>query len=135
MRIKKAAGPNQTKTCPGCGRELPPESCCKGNGMYVKRSICKECDHELHNTDEQRERRRPGREQRRKFEDGYIGREKSAGSGRIASNEESCKKYLSGGAGQRAPGQEVPFDITLSDINIPEYCPLGNLNKKSDSLI
>lgn len=36
MRIKKVAGPNQTKTCPRCGRELPLESYCKGNGMYGK---------------------------------------------------------------------------------------------------
>ena len=127
MRIKKVAGPNQTKTCPRCGRELPLESYCKGNGMYGKRSICKECDHELHNTDEQRERRRLRREQRRKFEDGYIEREKSANLRRITSNEESYKKYLLRGAKQRALRQEVTFDITLSDINIPEYCPLLNI--------
>ena len=33
MKVAKVAGPNQTKVCPECGRDLPLESYSKGNGM------------------------------------------------------------------------------------------------------
>lgn len=127
MRIAKVAGPNQTKICPRCGRELSLDCYCKGNGMYERRSVCKECDHELHNTDEQRKKRRLRRDERRKLEDDYVEREKNTNLRRIISNEDSYKKYLLRGAKQRALKQEIPFNITISDIDIPEYCPLLNI--------
>lgn len=55
MRVKQIARPNQTKACPICGRDLPLEAYSKGTGMYGRRSICKECDRNLHNTPEARE--------------------------------------------------------------------------------
>lgn len=55
----------QTKVCPKCGKELPLEYYSKGNGMYGRRSICKECDKAIHNTPEARERRRLRRIERR----------------------------------------------------------------------
>lgn len=35
MRVKQIAGPNQTKVCPMCNRDLPLEAYSKGTGMYV----------------------------------------------------------------------------------------------------
>jgi hypothetical protein len=40
MRVKQIAGPNQTKVCPMCNRDLPLEAYSKGTGMYGRRSIC-----------------------------------------------------------------------------------------------
>lgn len=37
------------------------------------------------------------------------------------------KKYLLRSAKQRASKQGIPFDITISDFDIPEYCPLLNI--------
>lgn len=47
-RKPKIAEPNQTKVCLRCKRDLPLDAYAKGNGIYGKRSICKECDHLIH---------------------------------------------------------------------------------------
>lgn len=124
MRVKQIAGPNQTKVCPMCNRDLPLEAYSKGTGMYGRRSICKECDRLLHNTPEVRERRRLRRIERRKTVVGYVEREKQVNLQRILVNEDSYKKYLVRGAKQRASKQKIPFNIDYTDIVIPEYCPL-----------
>lgn len=127
MKVARVASPNQTKVCPKCGRDLPLESYSKGNGMYGRRSICKECDHIIQNTDEKRALRRARRDERRRNEEGYIEKEREANLRKIISSEDSYKKYLLRSAKQRALKQEVPFDITISDFDIPEYCPLLNI--------
>lgn len=124
MRIRQMAGPNQMKICPKCNRELPLEAYSKGTGMYGRRSICKECDKELHNTPESRERRRLRRIERRKNIEGFVEREKQVNLNRILSNEDSYKKYLIRSAKQRAVKQGIAFNIDYTDIEIPEYCPL-----------
>lgn len=124
MGIRQVAGPNQMKICPKCNRELPLEAYSKGTGMYGRRSICKECDKELHNTPESRERRRLRRIERRKNIEGYVEREKQVNLNRILSNEDSYKKYLIRSAKQRAVKQGIAFNIDYTDIEIPEYCPL-----------
>ena len=116
MKVAKVAGPNQTKVCPKCGRDLPLESYSKGNGMYGRRSICKECDHIIQNTDEKRAMRRARRDERRRNEEGYIEKEREANLRKIISSENSYKKYLLRSAKQRASKQGIPFDITISDF-------------------
>lgn len=123
----KIAGPNQTKVCPKCGKELPLDAYAKGKGMFGKRSICKECDHLMHNTDEYRERRRIRRNERRKNEPDYLEKERQSNLKTILSNENSYKKYLLRGAKQRAKLKGIPFDISYTDFDIPEYCPLLNI--------
>lgn len=124
MNKAKVAGPNQTKVCTRCNRELSLECYCKGNGMYGKRSICRDCDRIIHNTDEYRERRRIRRDERRKNEVDYAKKEREKNLRSIIENYDSYRKYLIRGAKQRASMQNIPFDITYLDIEIPEYCPL-----------
>lgn len=126
-KVAKIAGPNQTKVCPKCGRNLPLNAYAKGNGMFGKRSICKECDHLIHNTDEYRERRRIRRDERRKNEPGYLEKEKQSNLNTLISNKDSYKKYLVRSAKQRAKLKGIPFNIDYTDFDIPEYCPLLNI--------
>ena len=114
----------QTKVCPKCGKELPLEYYSKGNGMYGRRSICKECDKAIHNTPEARERRRLRRIERRNTIEGLRDREKQTDLLRLQNNEDSYKKYIIRSAKRRALSQGIPFDIDYTDISIPEYCPL-----------
>lgn len=114
----------QTKVCPKCGKELPLGYYSKGNGMYGRRSICKECDKAIHNTPEARERRRLRRIERRNTIDGLRDREKQTDLLRLQNNEDSYKKYIIRSAKRRALSQGIPFDIDYTDISIPEYCPL-----------
>jgi hypothetical protein len=124
MRVKQIAGPNQTKACPICGRDLPLEVYSKGTGMYGRRSICKECDRNLHNTPEARERRRLRRIERRNTVAGLREKEKQTDLLRLQNNEDAYKKYIIRSAKRRALSQGIPFDIDYTDISIPEYCPL-----------
>lgn len=124
MRVRQIAGPNQTKVCFICGRDLPLEAYSKGTGMYGRRSICKECDRNLHNTPEARERRRLRRIERRNTVAGLREREKQTDLLRLQNNEDAYKKYIIRSAKRRALSQGIPFDIDYTDISIPEYCPL-----------
>ena len=124
MRVKQVAGSNQTKICPRCNRELPLEAYSKGNGVYGRRSICKECDKTIHNTPEARERRRLRRAERRSNVEGLREREKQTDLNRIITNEDAYKKYIVRSARRRALLKGIPFDIDYTDIHIPEYCPL-----------
>ena len=124
MRVKQIAGPNQTKACPICGRDLPLEAYSKGTGVYGRRSICKECDRNLHNTPEARERRRLRRIERRNTVAGLREKEKQTDLLRLQNNEDAYKKYIIRSAKRRALSQGIPFDIDYTDISIPEYCPL-----------
>nr|DAO50658.1 MAG TPA: restriction endonuclease [Caudoviricetes sp.] len=124
MRVKQIAGPNQTKACPICGRDLPLEAYSKGTGIYGRRSICKECDRNLHNTPEARERRRLRRIERRNTVAGLREKEKQTDLLRLQNNEDAYKKYIIRSAKRRALSQGIPFDIDYTDIHIPEYCPL-----------
>lgn len=124
MRVRQIVGPNQTKVCSICGRDLPLEAYSKGTGMYGRRSICKECDRNLHNTPEARERRRLRRIERRNTVAGLREREKQTDLLRLQNNEDAYKKYIIRSAKRRALSQGIPFDIDYTDISIPEYCPL-----------
>lgn len=124
MRVRQIAGPNQTKVCSICGGDLPLEAYSKGTGMYGRRSICKECDRNLHNTPEARERRRLRRIERRNTVAGLREREKQTDLLRLQNNEDAYKKYIIRSAKRRALSQGIPFDIDYTDISIPEYCPL-----------
>lgn len=114
----------QVKICPRCGRELPLESYSKGNGMYGRRSICKECDKVLHSTPEARERRRLRRIEKRNTIQGFREREKQVDLLRLQNSEDAYKKYIIRSAKRRASIQGIPFNIDYTDITIPEYCPL-----------
>lgn len=124
MRVEQIVRPDQTKICPKCGRELPLSAYSKGTGKYGRRSICKECDRELHNTPEFRERRRLRRAERRNSIEGLREREKQTDLNRLITNEDAYKKYIIRSAKRRAALKHIPFDVDYTDIQIPEYCPL-----------
>ena len=112
------------KVCPKCGRPLPLSEYCLGNGKYGRRSICKECDHKIHNTDEYRERRKLIRDKRRKEDPNYNKKEREADIKTLIRSNDSYKKYMLRSAKERAKNQNIPFDITFKDFELPEYCPL-----------
>lgn len=127
MRKIKVAEPNQTKVCPRCKRELSLDNYAKGTGMFGRRSICKECDRLIHNTEESRLKRKQNRDNRRKNLKGYVEKERQVDIQRLISNEDAYKKYMIRSAKQRASKYNIPFNIDYTDIEIPEYCPLLNI--------
>lgn len=121
---KQFITPFTTKICPKCGRDLPLSAYCLGNGKYGKRSICKDCDHKIHNTDEYRLRRKIIRDKKRKEDSDYWRKEREKDNETLLKNENSYKKYMIRSAKQRAKTKNILFDISYSDFSIPEYCPL-----------
>lgn len=130
------------KVCPRCKRELPLEAYSLGNGKYGRRSICKDCDHQLHTTDEYRERKRVKRNQRRHEDPEYVEREKQSQINKLLNDNSSYKKYMVRNARERAKKLRVPFALNYQDFEIPEYCPLlgiklikhvGHQTKNDDS--
>lgn len=113
-----------TKQCTRCKKVLPLSEYSYGSGKYGRRSICKKCDHEVHNTDEFRERRRKRRDERRKTEPGYIEKEQLRNKQTVLNNYDSYKKMMVRSAKQRAKIKGIPFDITYKDFEIPDICPL-----------
>lgn len=114
----------QTKLCRRCGRVLPLSEFNKGTGMYGVQPRCRNCEHELHNTEEARLKRQQIRDLKRKTDPNYKESEKLRHLKTILSNEDSYKKYLLRGAKERAKSLGLPFNLTIEDISIPEYCPL-----------
>lgn len=114
----------QTKLCKRCGRTLPLSQFNRGRGKYGVASRCKECEHEIHNDPTFKARRLAIRDLRRKSDPTYKEREKLRHIATLLSSEISYKKYLLRGARQRALNNNIPFDISIEDFDIPEYCPL-----------
>lgn len=123
--------PSTTKVCTRCGRDLSLDKFSFGNGKYRRRSICKECDHSIHNVDEYRERRRKRRDEHRKNEPDYLQKELEKNRRCILRNEDSYKKYLLRGAKQRAKDKDLEFNITIDDFNLPLDCPLLGIPLRS----
>lgn len=113
-----------TKQCTRCKKILPLSEYNYGNGKYGRRSICRKCDHEVHNTDEFRERRRKRRDERRKTEPGYIEKERARNKKTVLNNYDSYKKMMVRAAKQRAKNKGITVDVTYKDFEIPEFCPL-----------
>ena len=114
----------QVKVCPKCGIEKPLSEYSKGNGKFGRRSICKECEHQIQNSPEYRERRRLRRAERRRTEPGYAEHEKRRNVLTILNNESSYKRFMLRHAKKRAKARNLEFNITIDDFNIPKLCPL-----------
>lgn len=109
MRVRQIAGPNQTKVCSICGRDLPLKHIQKVQGCIVEEAFVKKCDRNLHNTPEARERRRLRRIERRNTVAGLREREKQTDLLRLQNNEDAYKKYIIRSAKRRALSQGIPF--------------------------
>lgn len=123
MMKKHIASENQTKVCPRCKRDLPLDSYNRGNGMYGRRSICRDCEHIVQNAPERVARRRELELLRRQDPD-YIQKRNLLDKRRRMENQESLRKCLLRAAKQRAKEKGLEFNIDLEDIILPERCPL-----------
>lgn len=113
----------QTKKCSKCGNELPLEAFNKGNSLFGRRSFCRECEKAIQNTPERVARRRE-LELRRRENPEYVKHRNKKDKERIHSNVESYKKAMLSSARSRAKSKNLDFNIDVSDIELPEVCPL-----------
>lgn len=117
---------NQTKVCSKCNKELPLDAFNKGNSLYGRRSFCRECEKKIQNTPEKRKKRRE-QELLRRQDPEYVKMVNKRDRLRIHSNPYSIKLALLRGAKQRAKTKGLEFNIDVSDIILPDTCPLLNV--------
>jgi predicted DNA-binding protein YlxM (UPF0122 family) len=113
----------QTKICSKCRQELPLEAFNKGNSLYGRRSFCRECEKKIQNTPDKRKRRRELEILRRQDPE-YVKRSNERDKIRVHSNPNSIKLALLRSAKQRAKIKGLEFNIDVTDIELPEVCPL-----------
>lgn len=131
--MKKAiAVEGQTKVCPKCKRELPIEEYNRGNGMFGRRSFCRDCEHKIQNTPERVARRRELELLRRQDPD-YVKHRNEMDRLRRQNNDISLRKQLLRSAKQRAQQKGLEFNITLDDVVLPEVCPLLGIKLEAHS--
>ena len=120
MAKKAIAVENQTKICPRCGNDLPLSAYNKGNGKYGHRSICRECEHKIHNTPEYRSRKREAEKIRRLNPEYVKYRNEQDKKARL----KKPKHWLWVAAKFRAKKKNLEFNITEDDFDLPDKCPL-----------
>lgn len=116
----------QTKKCTKCGKELPLEDFNKGNSLFGRRSICRDCEHLIQNTPERIARRRE-LELARRANPEYVKKRNAKDRERIHSSELSYRKSMLRSAKARALKFNLEFNIDLDDIVLPKVCPLLNI--------
>ena len=121
-RALKAAE-NQTKICSKCGKELPLSAFNRGNSLYGRRSFCRECEHSIQNSPEYVARRRKNTLIRREDPE-YVLKSNKTDADRRHNNKTSLKLCLLRSAKQRAKTKGLDFNIDITDINLPDKCPL-----------
>lgn len=117
------ASESQTKICSKCHRELPLASFNRGNSLFGRRSYCRDCEHILQNSPEKVRKRREKELQRRQNPE-YVLQTNRRDLVKIHSDKESLQLSLLRSAKQRAKTKGLEFDIDISDIPLPEKCPL-----------
>ena len=118
-----AAKEGQTKKCSKCGQELPLDAFNKGNSLFGRRSFCRECEKKIQNAPEKRKRRRE-LELLRRQDPNYVKKCNERDRSRIHNNPNSIKLALLRNAKQRAKTKGLEFNIDISDIELPNVCPL-----------
>lgn len=113
----------QTKKCTKCGKELPLKDFNKGNSLFGRRSFCRECEKEIQNSPKRVARRRELELKRRENPE-YVKHRNKKDRERVHSNENSYKRAMLSSARSRAKLKNLDFNINLSDIDLPEVCPL-----------
>lgn len=112
--------PDTTKECPKCHQIKLLSEYNKGNGMYGRRSICRECEQAIQNTPERRKRRRE-LELRRRLDPAHIKHRNEMDRKRRLQNP---KHWLWASAKFRAKKKNLEFTITEDDFELPSICPL-----------
>lgn len=120
------AAENQAKICSKCGRELPLSAFNKGNSLYGRRSFCRECEHSIQNSPEYVARRRKNTLKKRENPE-YVIKSNKTDTDRRHNNDTSLKLCLLRSAKQRAKVKGLDFNIDITDINLPDKCPLLNI--------
>jgi hypothetical protein len=116
-------GETQPKEWFGKGKELPFEAFSRGNSLFGRRSFCKECE-SIINKDPLRPKRNRDNRRNRRNDPNYARKCNEVDKERIINNSLSTKLYLLRGAKQRAKIKGIEFTIDVSDIELPDYCPL-----------
>ena len=120
-RISTAFIPaDTTKECPRCHQIKLLSEYNKGNGMYGRRSICRECEKIIQNTPERRRRRRE-LELKRRISPEYIKHRNEMDKKRRLQNP---KHWIWASAKFRAKRKGIEFTITENDFELPTTCPL-----------
>lgn len=122
---------NQTKTCSKCKRDLPLEKFNRGNSLYGRRSFCRECEKAIQNTPEKRLQRRK-LEKTRRENPKYVLHRNKMDRERRHNNPLSIKLALLNSAKRRAKIKGLDFNIGVSDIELPEKCPLLGIELTSN---
>lgn len=108
------------KECPHCHQIKSLSDYNKGNGMYGRRSICRECEHIIQNTPERRLRRRE-LELIRRQDPEHVKHRNTMDKKRRLQNP---KHWLWATAKFRAKRKGIDFNITEEDFDLPNICPL-----------
>ena len=124
----------QTKTCTKCGKTLLLSKFNKGNSLYGRRSICRECEHIIQNSPERVKAKREAERKRRENPD-YVRHRNEMDKNRRHANEHSIKLAILRAAKSRAKAKNIEFDLDVSDITLPEMCPLLNIKLASNNKI
>lgn len=133
-KIAAIAVEGQTKICPKCGRDLSLSEYNKGNGKYGKRSICRSCEHDIQTTPAKNLRRRTLELSRRENPE-YVLHRNQKDAERRHNNENSIKLALLHSARIRSRRDNLPFNLTVEDIELPEYCPLLEIKLVSNKRV
>lgn len=123
-RTKAIASENQTKVCTRCGRDLPLSEYNKGNGKYDRRSICRDCEKEINKDPIRKARKNELKRIKRQSDKEYAKARNLTDCIRRHSNINSIKLAILRSAKQRAVKKGLEFNIDISDIELPELCPL-----------
>lgn len=119
--MKKLQIERNEKKCKFCKNVILKEECIKINGFTL--SCCKEC-YQLDNQKEWRKKHEIFKQNRLKIHRFY--------KSQYRKNHPEHALWRS--ARQRARRNNLPFNIEISDIIIPEYCPILGLKLKQSKV-
>jgi len=111
----------ETKICTICKIDKPLDQFQKGTGKLGRRSQCKQCCKEKYDTPERSRKLQQYKNWRRHTDDNYRKAENEKTRLNLKLHIEAC---LFRAARARARQKNIIFTIQISDIILPEYCPL-----------
>ena len=128
IKYKQTSDPNEGvtgRTCTYCGEFKPFSEFHKmKTGKYGYRAMCKDCCKEKYESDGKRNEQRKLARREKRLNDEYRiqGNLKDVETRHL--NKESLIKQLLRSAKQRAQDKNLEFNIDISDITLPDICPL-----------
>lgn len=111
------------KVCKKCGKDLPISEFRQGQGKYLTTAWCKTCLSEYERNDPEYQRKKKERQAGYKRAPDYA-EKKAKRVQQYHDNSDNYKKRMLSQAKSRAKQQNLPFNLTIDDIVLPEKCPL-----------